>query len=139
MLIYFARRWADSVRWIALLVFVAAVFTPPAVFAATKIITGADKGSEVHLKMGDTLEVQLKSNPTTGFMWYVQKESTPLMKLLRQSQSEPAEGDVGRPVVQTFIVEPRRTGEGRLLLHYVRSWDPPAPSEEQFEIHVVIE
>ncbi|MGD0547383.1 MAG: protease inhibitor I42 family protein, partial [Terracidiphilus sp.] len=106
---------------------------------AAKIITDADKGGEVHLKIGDTLEVHLKANPSTGYMWYLQKESTPLLKLLRQSQTEAAEPGVGRPVVQVFIYEPRRGGDGTLHLHYVRSWDPPAPDEERFEIHVVIE
>lgn len=139
MLTYSFRRWVDSVRWIALLAFVAAVFAPQEAFAATKIVTEADKGGEVHLKMGDTLEVRLKSNPTTGFMWYVQKESTPVLKLLRQSQSDATEPGVGRPVVQIFIFEPRRSGDGALRLHYVRSWEPPTPDEERFEIHVVIE
>ena len=110
-----------------------------AAFAATKVITDADKGGKVHLKTSDTLELRLKSNPSTGYMWYVEKESTPLMKLFRQSQIESTKQGVGRPVVQVFTFEPRSSGDGKLLLHYVRSWDPPAPDEQQFEILVVIQ
>jgi inhibitor of cysteine peptidase len=110
-----------------------------AALAATKVITDADKGGVVRIKSVDQLELRLKSNPTTGYMWYVEKESTPLMKLFRQSQIESTKQGVGRPVVQVFIFEPRRSGDGKLLLHYVRSWDPPAPDEKRFEIHVVIE
>jgi len=31
-----------------------------------------------------------------------------------------------------------RRGRGILLLHYVRSWEKPAPSEKQFAIRVRI-
>jgi inhibitor of cysteine peptidase len=107
--------------------------------AATKVITDADKGGEVHLKVGDTLEVRLSANPTTGYMWYIEKESTPLLKLVHQTQTDTTEPGVGRPVVQDFTFEPRRSGDGVLRLHYVRSWEKPTPDEERFEIHVINE
>ena len=43
----------------------------PSASAATKVVTDADKGATVEIKMGDVLEVRLNSNPTTGYMWYV--------------------------------------------------------------------
>jgi len=132
-------RWIDSVRWLFLLTFLAIVCHPQTVFAATKVITDADKGGEVRLKTGDQLELRLKSNPSTGYMWYVQAKSTPLLKLVRQSQTETTEPGVGRPIFQVFQFEPRRGGDGVLQLHYVRSWEKPAPDEERFEIHVFIE
>ncbi len=72
-------------------------------------------------------------------MWYLEKESTPLLKLARQSQTDATEPGEGRPVVQVFQFEPRLSGEGVLRLHYVRSWERPKPDDERFEIHVVIE
>lgn len=136
-------RWGGSGRW--LLVLVAIFFSAQTAQAATKVITDADKGGVVHIKVSDQLELRLKSNPTTGYMWYVEKESTPLLKLHHQSQTEipvPVEeppGLVGRPVFQVFTFEPRHIGTGELKLHYVRSWEPPTPEDEQFEIRVVIE
>ena len=132
-------RWVDSVRKLFLLVFLAVVCFSQAAQAATKVITNADKGGEVHLNVGDTLEVRLSANPTTGYMWYIEKESTPLMKLVHQTQIDATEPGVGRPVVQVFTFEPRRSGDGALRLHYVRSWEKPTPNDERFEIHVVIE
>lgn len=139
MLTFLSRRGADSRRWIAVLMCVVFVFASKAACAASKIVTDADKGGEVHLKMGDTLEVRLKANPSTGFMWYIQKESTPVMKLVHQTQADAAEPGVGRPVVQVFLFEPKRSGDGALRLHYVRSCEPPTPEDERFEIHVVVE
>ena len=133
----------EAVRWLLVLVVIACF--SQAAFAATKVITDADKGGVVHIKVVDRLEVRLKSNPTTGYMWYVEKESTPLLKLHHQSQTEvpvPAEeksGLVGQPVFQVFTFEPRHVGAGVLRLHYVRSWEKPTPEDVKFEIRVVIE
>ena len=132
-------RPAVSILSIFLLALAAIACCPQTAFAATKVITDADKGGVVHLRLGDTLELRLKSNPSTGFMWYVEKESTPLLKLAHQSQTDITEPGEGRPVYQVFRFEPRRGGDGVLRLHYVRSWEKPAPDDEQFDIHVVIE
>jgi predicted secreted protein len=129
----------DFARWFALVALVAIACIPQTAFAANKVITDADKGGVVHLQVGDTLKVRLKAIPSTGFMWYIEKESTPLVKLVHQTQTDPTEPGVGRPVFQIFQFEPRRSGDGVLRLHYVRSWEPPAPNDEQFEIYVVIE
>ncbi len=135
----------DSVRWFFLLALLAIACLSQAAFAADKVITDADKGGEVRIKFGDRLELRLQSNPSTGYMWYVEKESTPLIKLHHQSQTEvPATaeeqpGMVGRPVFQVFTFETRRRGDGVLLMHYVRSWEKPTPDDEQFKIRVIIE
>jgi inhibitor of cysteine peptidase len=132
-------RWVDSARGLALLALVTVIFAPQVGFADTRAISGADNGGEVHLKTGATLELRLKSNPSTGYTWQVEPGSTPLLKLVRQSQTKAAELGVGRPIVQVFLFKAVRSGEGFLQLHYVRSWEKPAPDEERFEIHVFIE
>lgn len=133
------------IRWLFLLVLLAVVCRAQMAFAATKVVTDADKGGDVQLKVGDTLEVRLSSNPSTGYMWYIHPKSTALLRLTGQTETkpeEPGEGQpmaVGRPIVQVFTFQPKRTGDGILLLHYVRSWEKPALGEEQFTLHVVVE
>jgi inhibitor of cysteine peptidase len=128
-----------------LFVFLAATLFSQAAFAATKTITDADKGGTVHLKAGDTLELRLSSNPTTGFMWYIKKGSTSLLKLASQTETKPPEpvagqpAKVGQPIFQVFEFLAKQPGDGVLLLHYVRSWEAPSPDEQQFQIHVVVE
>ena len=112
---------------------------PAAARAATKVVTDADNGGTVTIKMGDVLEVRLSANPSTGYMWYLQKESTTLLKTMSQTQTQPTEPGVGRPVEQIFEYAPKATGTGVLQLHYVRSWESPKPNDEQFSLHVTIE
>jgi inhibitor of cysteine peptidase len=132
-----------SMRLLSLAVLLAIVFSPQAVFAAARVITDADQGGRVHLKVGETLEIRLKSNPSTGYMWYVHPRSTPLLKLAGQSQSGATEQSgnqrVGQPIFQIFKFAAQRRGSGVLLLHYIRSWEKPAPDEKQFRLHVFIE
>jgi len=132
-------RWFDSLRWFFICVLLAIIIRPEMAFAATKVATDADKGSIVHLKVGDQLELRLQANPSTGFMWYLQAKSTRLMKLTSQTQTQPTEPGVGRPIFQVFNFIAREPGAGDLLLHYVRSWEPPAADEQQFILHVMIE
>jgi predicted secreted protein len=129
----------DSIRWIVLVSTIAVFWHPQTASAADKVITDADKGGTIHLKTGESFELRLGSNPSTGYMWYLKKESTPLVKLAHQSQTEATEPGVGRPVFQVFRFEAKRPGEGVLLMHYVRSWEPPTPEDEQFDLHIVVE
>ena len=134
-----ACRRFDALFFLFLLAVLAFAFHPQKSFAATKVVTDDDKGSDVQIKLGDTLEVRLASNPSTGYMWYVHPKSTALLKLTGQTQTDAAEPGVGRPIVQVFTFQPKRAGDGILLLRYVRSWEKPALGEEQFMLHVVIE
>ncbi len=131
--------WTHSSRYFLLVAILAVAFYPQTARAENKVITDADKGSEIHLKGGDTLEVRLKANPSTGYMWYLLKESTPVLRLAHQTETEATESGVGRPVVQVFTFEPRGAGDGVLLLHYVRSWEKPDPNDERFTVRVVVE
>ena len=141
------RSWHShrSVNLFFLFVLLTAALFSQAALAANKTITDADKGGTVHLKAGETLELRLNSNPTTGFMWYLKKESTRLLKLTGQSETKPPEPGagqptmVGQPIVQVFDFLARQPGDGVLLLHYVRSWEAPSPDEQQFQVHVVVE
>jgi inhibitor of cysteine peptidase len=107
--------------------------------AETKVVTDDDKGSTIQMKMGDTLEVRLSANPSTGYMWYLHPKSTALLRLSRQTQTESTEPGVGRPIVQIFTFEPKRVGDGILLLRYVRSWEKPVLGEKQFTLNVSVE
>ena len=135
------RRFRSFLAALLLLILVVA-FQPQKVFAATKVVTEADKGGDVEIKVGDMLEVHLASNPSTGYMWYVHPKSTALLKLNGQTKADSTDQSTvpveGHPIVQVFTFQPRRKGDGILILRYVRSWEKPALGEEQYTLHVVV-
>jgi inhibitor of cysteine peptidase len=128
-----------SIGWVVLCALLGAICVFPAAWAENKVVTDADKGSTVHLKAGDTLEVRLKANPSTGYQWQVHAKSTPLLKLVHQSHIASQEPGVGRPGLQVFDFEAQEKGQGGLLLHYVRPWEKSAQDARRFEMQVVIE
>ena len=113
-------------------------FASQSAMAATKVITDAEKGSSIQLKLGDILEVHLRSNPTTGYSWYVHPKSTQLLKLMGQSQAQSHQPGVGRPILQVFRFQAVANGDGTLLLHYIRTWERQTTNEEQFDVQVSI-
>ena len=96
--------------WLLLAALLLLAFCPGVAQTATKVVTDADKGGTVTIKMGDVLEVRLNSNPTTGYMWYLQKQSTALLRLTSQSQTQATQPGVGRPIVQVFDFAPKARG-----------------------------
>jgi len=134
-----ARRQLPAAFYFLPVVFFLLLISALSASAATQVMTDKDKGATVHLKMGDVLELQLSSNPTTGYEWSVHPQSTPLLKLKNQSQTQATQPGVGRPIVQIFRFQPTGPGTGTLLMHYVRSWEKPDPNEEQYDLHVTIE
>ena len=117
------------------------VCCPRSVFAADKVITDADKGRTIHLKVGGDLRIA-PGRESLDRVHVVpgRRNRRSLLKLVHQTQTEATEPGVGRPVFQVFKFEAKqRYGEGVLHMHYVRSWEPPAPEDEQFDLHVVVE
>jgi hypothetical protein len=63
------RRTVHAALWLFSVALLLLAFCAPSAFAATRVVTDADKGGTVEIKMGDVLEVRLNSNPTTGYEW----------------------------------------------------------------------
>jgi inhibitor of cysteine peptidase len=116
---------------------VVVVLARPAV-AATRNLSDADQGATIQLTQGDELVVRLKSNPSTGFAWYLMKTSTRLLKLEGQHETAPEPSTPGAPVAQVFTFRAADAGAGDLVLHYVRSWEKPSDDEQRFTVHLTI-
>jgi predicted secreted protein len=125
-------------NWVALAAILMFALESQGVTAATRVITDADNGGSVQLKMGDILEVHLRANPTTGYKWYVHPKSTRLLRLVGQSQTQVREPGVGRPILQVFRFQAVAIGDGVLLLHYIRAWERHLSYEEQYSVRISI-
>ena len=126
-------------QWLFFLFLLGILCAPAIANAADRVVTAADKGGRIRLRLGEAIELRLPANPTTGYMWYLQKESTPLLKMMKQWQIDSTEPGVGRPVLQVFRMEARHGGTGVVRMHYVRSWEPPAPDDETFDLTIIVE
>ena len=97
----------------------------------------SDSGSAVTFEVGDTFEVQLDSNPTTGYGWIVAEQ--PDGVTVRSSDYEaPDTSLVGAGGIEVFVFETTAEGSGTLRLDYVRSFDDPVVPADTVEYDLTI-
>lgn len=127
-----ARFWlAGAVLW---------AWTALAASASPKQVTvsHAANGKVVKMAVGDTLTVDLSSNPTTGFMWRDKVEGKavrPAGEPQYHGPKAPRPGAGGR---QLFSYRAVRSGAGSIRLAYSRSWEKGKPPAQTYQIKVVV-
>ncbi len=67
------------------------------------LITDQDNGKDIDLPAGGTLVVRLKSNPSTGYVWAIKGDPSPL-RLVKSSAKKTGQTSraVGAPATQEF-------------------------------------
>lgn len=106
---------------------------------AVHTYTDAQSGARVELASGDRLELELFSNPSTGYGWVLSDmTNVPGLRLDESRYEEPDEPIPGAPGTEVFTFTAIDAGAGILRLEYVRSFEDPAIPERVVEYVVVV-
>jgi inhibitor of cysteine peptidase len=97
-----------------------------------------DAGSTVQLRAGDTLEVVLEGNPTTGYQWEVGAGDTAVIKQVGEAQFQPDTSAIGSPGKITLRFTAVAAGQTALKLIYHRPFEQNVPPVKTFEVTVVV-
>lgn len=98
----------------------------PAESTVDKTLTSSDNGSSATINVGDTLTVNLGSNPSTGYSWKIAENDPKVLVPVGSSQfslgpnTTPMPGAGG---TQTFNFKGMSAGKSTLTLVYVRPWE----------------
>lgn len=101
------------------------------------VVTKDDAGKTVTASAGQTLEVVLDANPSTGYTWTVASAPEFL-----KSEGEPtfasqaASGVVGAAGQQTLKFSVTAAGSGELSLSYLRPWESGVAPAETFKVQI---
>lgn len=99
----------------------------------------AQHNEPVSLKVGQSLEVSLEANPTTGFEWQVARTDNRRLPQVGGPVFEPpASGREGDATVQTLRFLAREAGMVELELHYRRPWEKEGEPLKTFVTFVEI-
>jgi inhibitor of cysteine peptidase len=98
-----------------------------------------DAGSTVQLRVGDTMEVVLDGNPTTGFLWETAAVDASVLNQLGEPGFEPYTSLMGSGGKFTFRFEAVASGQTLLKLVYHRPWEKDVPPEKTFEVTVTVQ
>ena len=115
----------------------------PAASGKTVVLESKDSGASVTVKTGDTVQVKLRSNRTTGYSWAEIKDKTDA-KVLKSDggnyevNAHP-EGMVGVGGVETFTFTAVAPGKTEIALGYARPWEKDKEPAQSFKATVVVE
>ncbi len=101
------------------------------------VLSDGDSGSQISLRLGQSLVVRLEGNPSTGYTWEVAEVDESVLRQVGEIEFE-AESDLaGAPGIQTLRFEAVASGETTLELVYHRPWETEAPLET-FSVDVTV-
>jgi inhibitor of cysteine peptidase len=105
---------------------------------ARERLTMEDNGSSIEISVGDTFDVVLEGNPTTGFGWIVESGDSAIVEVTGEPEFEPESDLVGAPGEFTFVFEGMSPGTTTLEFAYRRSFET-APPQSTFTLTVTVE
>jgi len=105
-------------------------------------LTDTNNGGQVTVKAGQTINLRLEANPSTGFGWEVNQIDTTLLvqkgdkTYAPASQIKPVAGGGGW---EYFRFAVQQKGETTLKLIYHRSWEKGVEPAKTFDVKIQIE
>jgi putative hemolysin/predicted secreted protein len=99
-------------------------------------ITDADNGKTTDIAQGTRFAVELKENPTTGFMWNATVSSGLEILSSDYQQDKAAPGMVGVGGTHTWVLLAKDLGTQKFSAVYRRSWEPVTGNETAFVANV---
>jgi predicted secreted protein len=108
--------------------------------AATTVIQMPDNGKEIRVHAGEVIELALKEQAGTGYIWEFHHLDHQHFKLLH-TETKPlaAPNRVGGPMLRLWRLKALAPGVATLSLDYLRPWEGQAKAVKHFEIKVRIE
>lgn len=97
-------------------------------------LSSEDSGRDQTLSQGQTVSVQLKANPSTGYMWTVEGGLPAGLEQAGESAFETTSAAIGAGGIETWSFTAKSPGKGVLKMKYWRSFEPTAPPAATFEM-----
>jgi len=98
--------------------------------------TDSAKGERAEIPLGQSFEIALTENPSTGFRWRLNAGGSPLCAItLDEFDPSPGIGSQGR---HFWRFDAKKTGETEITIVLQRSWTPAAPPAQTFNLRVAV-
>jgi inhibitor of cysteine peptidase len=98
--------------------------------------TESSEGETVTVHVGDTFQVHLPGNPTTGYTWEVVPSETPVCAMVGEPVFTPESDALGAPGVFEFTFEITSVGTEDLTLIYHRPWEEDVEPLDTYTLRV---
>ncbi len=102
----------------------------------TIALGSAQAGSTVTAQVGDTLELRLPGNPTTGYTWSVAGVDPAVLQVQGAPEFQAESTALGASGVFLFRFQIASVGRTPLTLIYSRPFEPDTPPQQTYEVTV---
>jgi inhibitor of cysteine peptidase len=101
-------------------------------------LTSEDAGKTIELKKGDTIQITLKGNPTTGYNWFLAAQRQAIVQQIGTPSYKADSQLLGSPGMITLTFKAVSSGQTALHLDYKRSWETGAAPANTYEVNLVV-
>ena len=115
----------------------ASACSPPQPAGAVQLDIG-DDGHQVELQKGQSLEVSLEANPTTGYTWEVEELDEQILRAVGEPEFKPQSDLMGAPGIQTLRFQAVGVGQTTLKLIYHRRWEKGVKPLQVYSAEVAV-
>jgi inhibitor of cysteine peptidase len=98
-------------------------------------LSKADEGKTIEVHRGDTVNVQVDENPTTGYRWAVDNDGGKILSL-QNSDYASVGGGIGGGGQRTFSFKANRAGTSHIQLKHWRDWQGDSSIIDHFDVTV---
>ncbi|MBM3530743.1 MAG: protease inhibitor I42 family protein [Alphaproteobacteria bacterium] len=101
------------------------------------MLTQSDNNRSVGIRVGETVDVSLPENATTGYRWAIERYDDGILEALPASPhyAAPAVGSGGDV---KFAFRGKAPGAGEIALKHWRHWEGDASVTERFRVSVTV-
>lgn len=101
------------------------------------LLTEEHDGSTVTARVGDTIEVSLAENPSTGYRWDVTELDDSVVSA-GESSFSPAGDGIGAGGSRHMVFRVRHAGITRIELTLRRNWDPAGAALQHWGVTIEV-
>ena len=99
------------------------------------LLTEQDDNTTVTARVGETIEVSLAENPSTGYRWEVEALDNGVVSA-GESSFSPTAGGVGAGGTRHMTFRLHHAGSGRIVLALRRRWEPADAALRRWRVTV---
>ena len=98
----------------------------------------SENGETISLQVGDTIQVRLPENPSTGYLWQLASEEDFNLRLISAEYATPQSSAFGARGMRVFLFKAVRPGEAEIQLIHKRPWEASA-GENRFAVRIQVQ
>lgn len=124
--------------WLLLFILLTACSASNHSDSASILLYEGHSGQVVELRIHETFQILLDSNPSTGYSWNIEQIDLDLLEQIGEPQFTSDSDLPGSGGTTVFMFQTIAVGQTMLRLIYHRTWEEDMPPLKTFEITVMI-